>query len=402
MKTDQEKLDILEKVLSSEEFSHSKKTQGLLKFLVDASIENKDLNEIIIATEFFSKDSNFDPLEDASIRVYISQLRKRLVNYYLREGENDKILIEIPKGNYFVQFRKKNTNFFSLAKKNISKVIFPSLTLLLSIIIIYFVIQNQHLNEKFQVMPTDNPIWAEYLEDSRPILVVLGDYFFMYNDRGDELPRLNVRDPLINSLEEFHEYNEKNPSATGNFEPLEHTYLRPSAVWGFMDMQPILRSAKSSFLVKQASEIVWGDVSSHNVIFIGTFKQMYLLKTFLEKMNAEFSLHPNILYLDNKNGEEKQVFKSSLDPETRQYSDVCLLAKFSGPNNNTIMLITGFHEGGVIYGSKAISDPDFPKEALKDYDKELQKPFHFKSVLKVEGFRHTELSSKIEYFDIIK
>ncbi len=318
MITEHEKLSILEKILSSMEFSHSKRSQELLKYLVDASDRESDLNEMTIATEFFSKDSEFEPLEDATVRVNISKLRRRLQNYYLTEGKDDKLQIDIPKGHYIVCFRKKNENYINMLKNNTTKLAFPFLTLLLSIIVIYFGIQNQRLNEKIRIMPEDNPIWAEYLEDDKPILVVLGDYFFMYQDRGDKMPRFNVRDPLINSKEEFQELFEKNPNLMENLKPLEHTYLRPSAVWGFMELQPILRSSKSSFIVKQASEISWPDISSHNVIFIGTFKQMYIFKTFLKKLNAELSIYPGTLYLDNKNGEEMLMFESSLDPETRR------------------------------------------------------------------------------------
>lgn len=402
MISENDKLDILKKVLSSQEFCQSNKTQELLKYLVDASDRENELNELTIATEFFGKDSDFNPLEDAAIRVNISKIRRRLKNYYLSEGKNDKIVIDLPKGHYVVHFRKRNENYVDIIKDNSTKFAFSSITLLLSIIVIYLGFQNHNLNERFEIIPRDNPIWAEYLEDERPTLVVLGDYFFMYYDRDENKPRFNVRDPLINSLTDYQDYREANPDLKDELKPLEHTYLRPSAVWGFMELQPILRSAKSSFIVKQASEITWPDISSHNVIFIGTFKQLYLFKTLLKNLNAEFSLNPSILYLDNKNGEKIEKFESSLDPETREYTDVCFLTKFNGPNNNTIMLITGFNEGGVIYGSKAISNPNFLQDILKEYSRELKDPFLFKSVFKVEGYRRTELSSKLEYFDVLE
>jgi len=401
MIADDEKLEILETVLSSEEFSHSQKYKGLLKYLVEASLHNKDLDEMTIAAEFFGKNSNFDPLEDATIRVYISQIRKKLANYYLTQGKEDKIQIDIPKGHYAVRFCAKNERHSDTNKNRLTKLIFPVLTLFLSLIIIFLWIKYDRLNKKVEFIPKNNPIWGEYLNDNSPTLVILGDYFFMYEVTDDDKPRFNVRDPLINSLEDFQELYEKNPNEMENLKPLEHTYLRPSVLWGFLEIQPVLRSLKSTFLIKQASEIVWDDISSHNVIFIGTFKQMYILKTFLEKVNAKFSIYPNYLSLYDKNEKVIQQFTSLLNPETRQYTDVCLLAKISGPNNNTIMLITGFHEGGVIHGIKAISNPDFPKTILKDYGKELKSTLNFRSVIKVEGFRETELSSKIEYFETL-
>ena len=402
MFSESEKLNILEKVLSSTEFSHSSRNQELLKYLANTSESQHVLTELKIATEFFGKDSDFDPLEDATVRVNISKLRKRLKNYYLDEGKDDKIQIHIPKGYYNIHFQKKNENYINMLKKNIRKLVFPFLTFLLSLIAIYFGIQNHYLNKKIQVMPKDNLIWAEFLQDNKPTLVILGDYFFMYIDRPGPNPRFNVRDPRINSLEDFKEYSKQGPDGIENLKPLRHTYLRPSAVWGFMDLLPILKSSKSSFLVKQASEIDWEDISSHNIIFIGTYKQLYLLKTLLKNIHVEFSIYPNILFLNNEQGEEVERFTSTLNDETRQYDDVSLIAKFKGPNNNTIMLITGFQEGGVINGSKAIANPDFIKKIPNEYDHKLKEPLNFRCIIKVEGFLRNEFSSKIEYFEILE
>lgn len=62
MISQQNKIDTLNKVLSSTEFSQSTKSQDLLKYLVDASLRNSDVNEIKIATEFFGKNSNLKPI----------------------------------------------------------------------------------------------------------------------------------------------------------------------------------------------------------------------------------------------------------------------------------------------------------------------------------------------------
>ena len=183
MLSNSERLDILKKVLDSLEFSHSTRNQELLKYLLKALESKRVLTELEIATEFFGKDPDFNTLEDATVRVNISKLRKRLKNYYLDEGKGEKIQIHIPKGHYDIRFLKKNENYIYMLKNNIKKLVIPFLTLLLLFIAIYFGIQNHHLNKKIEVMPKDNLIWNEFLEDTRPTLVVLGDYFFMYLDR---------------------------------------------------------------------------------------------------------------------------------------------------------------------------------------------------------------------------
>ncbi len=90
-----------------------------------------------------------------------------------------------------------------------------------------------------------------------------------------------------------------------------------------------------------------------------------------------------------------------MDFQTRKFVDYGLITKFSGSNNNTIMLITGFDQGGVIQASRMISKPEFHK-MLSSYNNDpIPKPFLFRLVLGVKGFQRADLSSKIEFFDII-
>ena len=50
--------------------------------------------------EVFGKDSRFDPRTDPIVRVQARRLRVRLARYYNEEGQEDGILIELPKGGY--------------------------------------------------------------------------------------------------------------------------------------------------------------------------------------------------------------------------------------------------------------------------------------------------------------
>lgn len=54
----------------------------------------------------FSPDSRFNPAEDPSICVYISNLRKKLKKYYSEEGKRDKVKLGIPPGHYFMNNSK--------------------------------------------------------------------------------------------------------------------------------------------------------------------------------------------------------------------------------------------------------------------------------------------------------
>ena len=103
---------LLQKILSSNEFSHSKIYQTYLTYLVEASRQGKDLKEAVIAIEVFGKDATFNPAEDTIVRSHTYTLRKKLESYYFHEGKEDKLRLKIPKGHYNTKFIAVSENIY--------------------------------------------------------------------------------------------------------------------------------------------------------------------------------------------------------------------------------------------------------------------------------------------------
>mgnify|MGYP003636120107 CR=1 FL=1 len=99
---------ITAKIINSKSFGHSNTYANLLLFLVASTLEEDIPKETTIASEILGK-PNFDPSQSTLVRVYIYNLRKKLAKYYSKEGKEDKIIVQIPKGSYEVRFvEKKN------------------------------------------------------------------------------------------------------------------------------------------------------------------------------------------------------------------------------------------------------------------------------------------------------
>jgi hypothetical protein len=52
----------------------------------------------------FGRSGNFDPRLDSTVRVQTGRLRSKLAEYYASAGDDDSVVIEIPKGAYLVTF----------------------------------------------------------------------------------------------------------------------------------------------------------------------------------------------------------------------------------------------------------------------------------------------------------
>src|SRR3984957_14214473 len=97
----------LERVLASAGFLRNERMGRFLRFLVERSLEGSDnqLKESVIAVEVFGRKPDHDPVQDSIVRTEAGRLRGRLAEYYVGAGEDDAIVIELPKGGYTPAFR---------------------------------------------------------------------------------------------------------------------------------------------------------------------------------------------------------------------------------------------------------------------------------------------------------
>src|SRR5229473_2640844 len=97
----------LERVLASAGFSRNERLARFLRFVVERHLEGRDteLKESVIAIEIFGRRSDHDPRQDSIVRTEAGRLRARLSEYYIGEGKDDAVVIELPKGGYTPVFR---------------------------------------------------------------------------------------------------------------------------------------------------------------------------------------------------------------------------------------------------------------------------------------------------------
>jgi adenylate cyclase len=97
----------LERVLQSTGFARNERLSRFLRFVVERHLEGRDheLKESVIAIEVFGRKPDYDPKQDAIVRTEAGRLRARLTEFYIGEGKNDSLIIELPKGGYTPAFR---------------------------------------------------------------------------------------------------------------------------------------------------------------------------------------------------------------------------------------------------------------------------------------------------------
>jgi hypothetical protein len=98
----------LDRVLHSEDFRASKRSQEFLIYVVEQTLKGSTdvLKERTIGVDVFHRSPSYDPGEDATVRVKAGEVRKRLGLYYAGNGLNNPLRIELPSGSYVPGFRR--------------------------------------------------------------------------------------------------------------------------------------------------------------------------------------------------------------------------------------------------------------------------------------------------------
>lgn len=96
----------LDEILNGEAFKGSPRSQSFLRYLVETSLHGDpaDLRERCIGVALFGRAPDYDTAEDAIVRVTASDVRKRLLQHYGKEGDRTKVRIGLPPGSYVPEF----------------------------------------------------------------------------------------------------------------------------------------------------------------------------------------------------------------------------------------------------------------------------------------------------------
>jgi len=102
----------LAQILASPHFKSAKQMQNFLQYIVRKTLagKGKTLKQYTIAVEALGYPVDFDSDTNPVVRIKAGRVRERLTKYYDNEGENDALVITMPKGSYTPVFEKKHAH----------------------------------------------------------------------------------------------------------------------------------------------------------------------------------------------------------------------------------------------------------------------------------------------------
>jgi hypothetical protein len=106
----QKRKELVRRVVSSRRADLQIKLRELFLYLCNKVLDESvyDIHGLELGHKVFGRPQLYDTAADNIVRVHASLLRKRLAEYFQKEGINEALIVEISRANYAPTFRKRN------------------------------------------------------------------------------------------------------------------------------------------------------------------------------------------------------------------------------------------------------------------------------------------------------
>ncbi len=405
-----EQKKIIEKICNSQVFDKSTIAQNILTYLFQCTVQGTVPSEIDIANDVLGKGKQFDPLNDAAVRVYIYNLRKKLNNYYKNEGKNDSIRVKIPKGHYKVEFVNKKNDPELHESFNISKVhkyfITIPLTVIALLVILYglFSLGSKNKFESYTYFKENSAIWSDILSKQFPTIITFERVFrfhciYKYNKEvGRYLPmKENYSDDQKDLMA-----SQLNANTTqGDIFP--YWDLIPEVtILNLLDIQPLFLFNEKEYQIMWSSKIEWKHINSSDIIYLGNYDQLGKLSqffpSFITVSDQNNKLFNRKISVKHSSIDSSYTYISPIFHQNLYTRDYVVLAKATGPQQNKILYIVSFHQIGRKEIVKCLTVPDKHETMMKKIQTQVNDPLKdFLVLFEVEGYRKAPYRKEIKH-----
>jgi hypothetical protein len=337
----------LEKILHSGEFSGSEVLRNLLSFLAEQAIDRpgETVKEYELAVAVLGKPDGFDPRLDSAVRVHAARLRSKLAEYYMADGAEDPVLIEVPKGAYHLTWRQRVVEAPPISIPEPTQAVTVPAPFPWRIFALGFAAAATICAVTFASIYPKKPelpavvaaFWQPFLKSPQEPLVVFSNHRFAGTS--------------ITGLHRFQDGVDP-PSQEND------TYSGTGTVMAVGELSNLFSMAGHSPRFKRAELLTWDEAKDANVVFVGApdansrLRELAPLQSFRFKSGYEepgFG-HGGIINVHPEPGEEAIYFGPPGLPYPFDYAVIALLPSLH--SDRKVLILAGTNT----YGCQAATE----------------------------------------------
>ena len=419
-------LRALDQVLASRPFRTSNQCSGLLRYIVEHTLAGEDnlLRERVIGAELFGRRADYETSEDPVVRLRVSDVRKRLAQYYQSAKDQREVQIEIPSGSYRATFHwnvgavegvgrqaeaavtenvsepelvapvglavhAEGEDVIRLApivsgRESRSKRLWVSI--MIGVLLALFtasavmLIRASSPNRAFRVF------WAPWTGSSKPVIISMGSNA-VYRFQWDYVDRYAKQHGLEESGQEFYiPFKPGETISADDLQPAYNSFVATNDVFAIADITTALTKQSVSFQERFPDDISFAELRSNPSVLVGGFNN---------PMTIELTKHLPFVMRSGSEIDETQKpnrkWTLHVHVGAHDTADYAIITRLAGNRDEPpLMSVAGLGGFGTQGAAKLVTDP----EALEALAPNLPKGWEKKNLqivlsLKISDFKVT-------------
>jgi len=393
----------VERVRASGVLGRSTQMQRLFEFLVACQASGRIPKELEVAVDGFGRGADFDVAQDATVRVTVHKLRRRLEEFYRDEARAAPFRLSVPRGEYRLAMHSAAVpvppgaaakpgwrRWLPATGRERTAVIVAGVLALLCLALVIVLLRRPDVDDRIARV-RDSPLWAPLLADKLPIQLVLGDYYIFGETDGSGTVRRLMRDFDVNSPQDLEKRFLAEPGLAAHYADLNLGYLPTSSAQALREVLPVVMASGKHVTLTLASELDPSTIKSTHVIYIGYLSAMGMLQdvAFAGSRYAFGGSYDELI--DAESGETWVSEAGEPHPKAERYRDFAYLASFTGSGGVQHLVIAGTRDTGLMQAAESAATP----EALQELASQKPAWRGFEALYEVQGVNGINVESRL-------
>jgi hypothetical protein len=334
-------------------------------------------------------------IDDATVRVYIHRLRKRLEEFY-RSASQGAARLSVPAGTYALRLVQEEAETPVPPQRPVGPATSPRLIdrrwMLAAAMLAQVLLAGAFLLGR--AVPANggaNGFWEPFLASDRPTLIVLGDYYIFgeIDPVRPEEGRL-IRDFRVDSAADLVRMQELMPEQFGAAEDVGLNYLPFSAAYGLQQIVPVLAATGREVRVIPASALEPDMLNEFDVVYVGLFSGMRLLED-VSFMGSGFRLGESYDELiDTASGRAYISEEARSLSSPAYYRDYGYVARFRTLSGAQVAIVAGARDTGLRGVAPIVGRAELPEPLGEAAEHE-----GFEALYQITGQQGADLSERL-------
>ncbi len=356
----------VERLRAAQALGRSPALERLLDFLLECAREDRSPKEVEIADRVFARGAESSE-QDASVRVYVHRLRRKLDDFYAGAGAGEPVRLVIPKGSYRLTVEPLGAPAAETVEPTLPArtrdrrrrwEIGGVLLLLVATALLTWQIARRSATDTVDTFLTAaraSPFWTPVMANGRRTIIVVGDfYIFGEADANGDVTRL-VREFDVNSPADLARLVASRPERAGGYVDLGLDYLPVGVASALRVVVPLVRRNEHELLkplVVPASQLTPDMVKNANLVYLGYLSGLGSLRDPVFS-GSRFTVGDSYDEIVDRTTGHHYMAATHLDATDAQPSeDYALISSFAGPTGNRVIIIAGTRDAALMQAAE--------------------------------------------------